>query len=377
HLMPGMDGIECLHAIRNQTGGLNPDTHVVILTANAGKENQTLYRKEGFDGYLPKPVNGVQLEEELIRHLPKEVVSMRRVGGSVGVVETPVPVHKKKLPVMITAGSVCDLPGKLVEKYQIAIMPYRILTEGGDFLDGVETDTDGILSYMREAGKNIRSEEPEVEDMKDFFAEQLTRAGHIVHIAMTQHASAGYERVLKASKAFDNVTVMDSGHVSCGMGLLVLRAAEYAARGMSVDEIVKKTEEMKTQICTSFLVDSTEYMARSGLLSSKVDKICNALMLHPVLVMKKSRIKVGAVRMGGKDSVWKKYITTTLNTAGAIDTDRLFIAYAGLSEDELEDIRKQVEKKVGFGEVIFQKASPVISANCGPGTFGLMFMMKE
>ena len=81
--------------------------------------------------------------------------------------------------------------------------------------------------------------------------------------------------------------------------------------------------------------------------------------------------------MGGKDSVWKKYITTTLNTAGAIDTDRLFIAYAGLSEDELEDIRKQVEKKVGFGEVIFQKASPVISANCGPGTFGLMFMMKE
>ena len=378
HLMPGMDGIECLHAIRNQTGGLNPDAHVVVLTANAGKENQALYRREGFDGYLPKPVSGTQLEEELIKHLPKEVVRMRRADGSVGVIETPVPIpKKKKLPVMITAGSVCDLPERFVEKYQIAIMPYRILTERGDFLDGVETDTDGILTYMNEEGKSIRSEEPEVEDMKDFFAEQLTKAGNIVHIAMTKYSSAGYERVLEASKAFDNVSVIDSGHLSCGMGLLVLRAAEYAASGMSADEVVKKIEEMKTQVSTSFLVDSTEYMARSGMIASKIDRICDALMFHPVLMMKKSKIKVGSVRIGNKDTVWKKYINSTLNTAGAIDTNLLFIAYAGLSEGELEDIKKQVKKKVEFREVVCQKASPVIATNCGPGSFGLMFMKKE
>ncbi|MCH5266415.1 MAG: DegV family EDD domain-containing protein, partial [Lachnospiraceae bacterium] len=378
HLMPGMNGIECLHAIRNQTGGLNLDTHVVVLTANAGRENQALYRREGFDGYLPKPVNGAQLEEELLKHLPKEVVRMRRADDSVGVIETPVPVHKKKkLPVMITAGSVCDLPEKFVEKYQITIMPYRILTEKGDFLDGVETDTDGILSYMNEVGKSIRSEEPEVEDMKDFFAEQLTKAGHIVHIAMTKYSSAGYERVLEASKAFDNVSVIDSGHLSCGMGLLVLRAAEYAAGGMSADEIVKKIEEMKTQVSTSFLVDSTEYMARSGMIASKIDRLCDALMFHPVLMMKKSRIKVGSIRVGTKETVWRKYINSTLDTAGVIDTSMLFIAYAGLSEGELEDIRQQVEKKVEFRKVVCQKASPVIATNCGPGSFGLMFMMKK
>ena len=36
HLMPVMDGIECFHALRTQTGGLNQDTAVVALTANAG-----------------------------------------------------------------------------------------------------------------------------------------------------------------------------------------------------------------------------------------------------------------------------------------------------------------------------------------------------
>ncbi len=75
HMMPGMDGIECLHALRSQSGGLNQDVPVVALTANAGSENQELYRREGFDGYLLKPVTGIQLERELLQHLPRGVLS--------------------------------------------------------------------------------------------------------------------------------------------------------------------------------------------------------------------------------------------------------------------------------------------------------------
>ena len=45
HLMPEMDGIECLHQLRSQVGGLNMETPVVILTANAGGENQALYKR--------------------------------------------------------------------------------------------------------------------------------------------------------------------------------------------------------------------------------------------------------------------------------------------------------------------------------------------
>lgn len=47
HLMPGMDGIECLHAIRAQAGGMCQETPVIALTANAGSDNQLLY-KRGF-----------------------------------------------------------------------------------------------------------------------------------------------------------------------------------------------------------------------------------------------------------------------------------------------------------------------------------------
>lgn len=376
HLMPVMDGIECFHALRTQTGGLNQDTAVVALTANAGGENQTLYRREGFDGYLLKPVSGAQLEAELLRLLPRELVKMTNTEELVGVVETPVLAHRKKLSIMISTDSVCDLPKRLVEKYKIAVMPYKVITEGGEFLDGVETETDGLLSYIGEHGKRVRSEAPETADYTAYFAEQLTKAQYIIHITMAKNVSHGYANALEASKMFDNVIVVDSGHLSSGMGLMVLQAADCAAGGLSADAIVSKMEYMKSRVRTSFIVDSTEYLARSGRISEKINKFCSALMLHPIIVLKKSSMKVGAIRIGKRSYVWKKYINSVLNSVGEIDKNTLFITHAGLTNDELKDIEEQVKSRVVFENVIYQKASPAISTNCGPGSFGLLFTLK-
>lgn len=130
--MPEMDGIECLRQIRMQTGGLNQETSVVILTANAGGENQRLYKREGFDGYLTKPVTGGQLESELLKHLPREIVTLTDIKDSIGEVQVPfVERFKKKELLLISADSVADLPKEMTDKYRIAIMPYRVVTEGG------------------------------------------------------------------------------------------------------------------------------------------------------------------------------------------------------------------------------------------------------
>ena len=377
HLMPAMDGIECLHAIRKQTGGLNQETPVVILTANAGGENQALYRREGFDGYLLKPVSGTQLEAELLRHLPRQLVSMTNAAGSVGVVETAVVTHRKKLPVMISTDSASDLPKNLIEKHQIAVIPFRVVTKEGEFLDGVEAETEGVLSYMEEKGSHAHSKPPTVEDYEEYFAEQLTKAQYIVHIAFARNVSKAYENALEASKTFDNVSVIDSGHLSSGMGLMVLRAAEYAANGMTADAIVGEMERLESKVKTSFIVTSTAYLARSGRISSKINTICHAFMIHPVIVLKKSSMKVGAIRVGARDYVWKKYITSALRNAQEIDKRTLFITYAGLTSKELKEIEEQVKSKMSFDNIIYQKVSPTVATNCGPGTFGLLFMLKD
>lgn len=377
HLMPNMDGIECLHAIQNQIGGLNQNTPVVALTANAGGEHRALYRREGFAGYLLKPVSGVALETELLRHLPKGLVSTLNASGSAGVLEAPVLMHRKKMPILISTDSASDLPKYLVEKYQIAIMPFRVLTEGGDFLDGVEAETDGILSYMNQEGKNVKSEPPDVESYEEFFAEQLTKAQYILHIAFAKNASNAYENALEASKTFDNVKVIDSGHLSSGMGIMALAAAECVVSEMTQDAIVKEMEKVRKHIRSSFIVTDTKFLARSGRVSEKIHALCKAFMIHPVIVLKDSSMKVGALRIGAKDYAWRKYITSTLNHSGKIDKRLLFITYAGLTREELMEIKEQVKAIVPFEQIICQKASPAVATNCGPGTFGLLFVQKD
>ncbi|MCR5272917.1 MAG: response regulator [Lachnospiraceae bacterium] len=73
HMMPGMDGIETVQKIREK-GITIP---VVALTANYSENGEEFYKQYGFDGYLPKPVDGKTLEDTILRFIPKEKISIR------------------------------------------------------------------------------------------------------------------------------------------------------------------------------------------------------------------------------------------------------------------------------------------------------------
>lgn len=76
HMMPNMDGIETFHNIQKQEMGLNTNTTVIVLTANAIQDAKDMYMNEGFASYITKPVKADALEAELLKYLPKEKVQM-------------------------------------------------------------------------------------------------------------------------------------------------------------------------------------------------------------------------------------------------------------------------------------------------------------
>ena len=377
HMMPKMDGIECFHALREQTGGLCKDTPVYVFTANAGSENQALYMREGFDGYILKPVEARMLEETLLSILPKDIVKIQRETGSKYETERIVRDIKRTIPLLITTDSVADLPQSLVTGLKIPVFPYRVHMDGGVFADKLEVSGDVMIRYIEDKKTDARSEAPEPADYEGFFAEQLSHAQHIIHIALAKNASKGYAHATEAARSFYNVKVYDSGHLSSGMGLVALAAREMASSGQfDTDVITAELDKKKNKINTTFIVDSTEYLHRSGRLPEWVYKMCTALMVHPVLVMKKSEMRVGTIIVGSRERVWKRYIRRTFVNSSDIDTSVLFITYAGLTRTQVEEIAQEVSTYVNFEKVYFQKASPAISINCGPGTFGLIFSRK-
>ncbi len=377
HMMPDMDGIECFHALRVQPGGLCQDVPVIALTANAGSDNQLLYQKEGFSGYLAKPVSGALLEAAVLGILPRQLVRrseeaiQSEIGKDVLIFE-----HAKRLSIIVTTDSVCDLPESLKKELGISVCPYYVCTDEGRFLDEKEIKADELLLYMAE-GRKGHSQPPDVEDYERFFAERLTEAQNVVHITMAKHASEGYNNALEAAKSFENVTVLDSGHLSSSMGLAVLCAAWMAENHAAKEDIVKAVKKLRRFISSAFIIDSTHMMCQSGRISKRIQILCDALLLHPVIVLRKSKMVVGSMEMGAFAHVTKRYIKKTLRDTRSIDRRILFITYAGMDEKRLQYIQELVRQHCPFERVYLQKASPAIASNCGPGSFGLLFMRKN
>lgn len=70
HRMPKMDGIETLKAMKDLEENLNKNVPVYALTANVISGAREMYFKEGFSGYLPKPVDSAKLEDAILKSLP-------------------------------------------------------------------------------------------------------------------------------------------------------------------------------------------------------------------------------------------------------------------------------------------------------------------
>ena len=376
-MMPEMDGIECLHRLRVQPTGLCQDVPVVALTANAGSDNQLLYRKEGFSGYLAKPVSGALLEAAVLSILPKELVHLNEEARQTDVEkEILIFEQAQRRSIMVTTDSVCDLPESLLKEYGISVCPYYVCTEDGRFLDEEEIRVDELLMHITN-GRKGRSQPPEVEDYERFFAQKLTEAQNVIHITMAKHVSEGYQNAIEAAKSFENVTVIDSGHLSSSMGLLVLCAAYMAEHHAAKEDIVASVKRMRRFISSAFIIDTTYMMCSAGLISKKTQVICDALLLHPVLMLRKSRMVVNRVEMGSFSHMAKRYIKKTLQDTRNIDRRILFITYSGLDNEKLQYIKNLAQQHCPFERIYLQKASSAIASNCGPGSFGLLFMRRD
>ena len=376
HLMPGMDGIQCLENIRNHSGGLNRTTPVIVLTANAGSDNRELYNRSGFDGYLVKPVSGEALENMLMKYIPSEkliivnnkVMDMKQdINAAAG--------YSGKAPVIITTTSICDLPATLIKRLHIPILPLLVRTEEGLFKDGLQLGADELMRYLN-TGRNAVSGPPDEAAYTDFFAEGLKKAHHLIHISLTTSMSDEYNIACEAAKAFDNVTVINSECLSSATGILVLIAYKLSQMNDSVEEIVEELEFVKKKLRCSFVIDSTEYMARKGYLKSGIDRIARVLSLHPCLTIKNDKLNIGNIWVGNIKRAYKYYISQAFPLNVMPDPDVVFITYVDVQKDTLMWVKDEISKYANFENVIFKQASAAISSNCGSGTIGILYFEK-
>ena len=76
HMMPEMDGVECMKRLRGQETELGRRLTIVALTANAVSGAREMFLREGFDEFLAKPMERTELERVLRKVLSKSQIRL-------------------------------------------------------------------------------------------------------------------------------------------------------------------------------------------------------------------------------------------------------------------------------------------------------------
>lgn len=281
----------------------------------------------------------------------------------------------------IIAECVCDLPRSIIEEYDIDIVYFLIQTDSGVFTDTDEITADNILEYMDSGGKKSKSSAPSVEVYVKVFGEKLKQYEEVFLPTISSGISDSYENAVQAVKemgdAGKNVHVFDTGHLSTGLGHMVIRAAELAWEGKNAKTITAELDRMKNRVSTSFIAVDVSYLYRNGKISKKVKDLCELFNAHPVLTMKNGKLAPESIKFGNNQKAYIRYIRKKLRNSDKIDKTRLFITHAGLPSKSIEAIKSEINKLCSFEEITVTKASATVSSNCGPGTVGVLFVKKQ
>ncbi len=78
HMMPGMDGVEAMKRIRTEASRKHEEFPIVALTANAVSSAKEMFIREGFDGFVSKPIEQEELERVLKRVLPVSAITYEK-----------------------------------------------------------------------------------------------------------------------------------------------------------------------------------------------------------------------------------------------------------------------------------------------------------
>ncbi len=70
HMMPEMDGVEAMRKIREVASEQDKPARVIALTANAISGAREMFLREGFDGFISKPIRIVDFERTINKVMP-------------------------------------------------------------------------------------------------------------------------------------------------------------------------------------------------------------------------------------------------------------------------------------------------------------------
>ncbi|MFT4143216.1 MAG: DegV family protein [Mobilitalea sp.] len=281
--------------------------------------------------------------------------------------------------VRIIADSTCDLSEELIRRYDITIVPLNIVLDMKSYLDGIEITPDEIYEWADKNNATPKTAAPSMGYLIEVLQPFVKAQEDIIFFGISEDMSVTCQsvRMVAEELSYNKIWVINSQNLSTGIGLQVLRAAEYALKGMSVEEIVYELEARRSEVRASFVIDTLTYLHRGGRCNSVTALVGNALKLKPMISVQQGKMGVAKKYRGKQQAVVRSYFNDLKDQLLKADPTRVFITHSGIDDAILKEIYESLEELSYFREICITRAGGVVSSHCGPNTLGILFYNSE
>jgi DegV family protein with EDD domain len=199
----------------------------------------------------------------------------------------------------LVTDSTADIPPELVDLYHIHVVPNVMVVDGQSLDDGKGLSRREFyerLPAMRNIPTTATASSGAYEQLYADLLEQ--GASEILSIHCASTLSGIYNAARLAATTFGaRVQVIDSGQLTLGLGFQVLAAAESIAKGAPILKVLEMVKNVRERIRVFAMLDTLEYVRRSGRVSWARAQLGNLLQIKPFIEVKAGKvIRIGEVR---------------------------------------------------------------------------------
>lgn len=275
--------------------------------------------------------------------------------------------------IKIVCDSISDLPQEILEKYNVDIIPLTVIFNHKEYLAGENLTTKDFYKMLRESDSMPKTSQATYVQFKSVF-EKYDENTQIIYISGSSIASGTYQSAMLAKNdGHDNVSIFDTGNLSIGSALFVIKACEMVEMGYSVNDILSNLEKHKNEVEVVFSVDTLEYLKMGGRISSTKAALGNLLSIKPILEVKDGLVSQKS-QVRGKKQIYSTLAKTIVNRFGKDLKDKTIILGFGDNEDDLGVMKEALEKEGEVKNIYFVNIGCVICSHSGPGVMGISCM---
>ncbi len=274
--------------------------------------------------------------------------------------------------IALVTDSTSDIPPTILKSNQIVMVPNTVTINGQNLLDGIEISREDFYHRLPQLPKQPTTATASPGTYQVIYNNLISQGFEkIISIHAASLLSGIYNAASNAAQNFgDKVCVIDSQQISLGLGFQVLAAAESIAHGLSFDAILKRIEDVRKRLKVVAMLDTLEYVRRSGRVSWARARIGGMLRIKPFMEVKDGKVlSLGEARTRRKGI---ERLTGMIQKLGQLE--KIAILHSN-SEADAYDIQQKVKAMSNDASLLIN-VTTVIGVHVGPNGLGFAAILS-